>query len=105
MATTFRADVVAGLVAMVDAFGAANANTLVACETERPTHFAFSLTLPYISARPEAISHTSGTRERVMSPSVTFVKPGTLRMSDFDALVDSLVDWFTGYPHIVTGTI
>src|SRR5688572_8290999 len=105
MPTTFRADAVAGLRLVVDAFGTANPSTLSPCEDERPTHFAFALTLPYVSSRPETISHTAGTREREMSPSVTFVKPGTLRMSDFDVLVDSLVDWFTSYPHIVAGTI
>jgi hypothetical protein len=58
--------------------------------------------------RPETVTHGQGLRDRVTQPSVVVVT----RLTDngettdiHDVLVDSLLDWFTAYPHIVPGTV
>lgn len=104
MTTTFRADVRTGVATMMQAFISAHPTLLKVHWDEKPSGFT-NLPCSYLSPRPETISHDSGTRERVMSPSVTVVKDGRQTMASFDALVDLLVDHFTTYPHIVTGTI
>ncbi len=90
---------------MMLAFIAANPTRLRQHHDEKPAGFAGNTPCSYLSPRPEIISHDSGTRERVMSPSVTVVKDGRQTVASFDSLVDLLVDHFTTYPHIVTGTI
>lgn len=104
MATTFRANTRTGIATVMGAFRTANPTLLRAHYDEKPAAFT-NTPCSYLSPRPEVISHDSGTRERVMSPSVTVVKDGRQTMASFDALVDLLVDHFTTYPHIVTGTI
>ncbi len=105
MTTTARASIAAGVTTMMAAFIATNPTLIRRHFSERPTTFATDLPCSFLSARPETISHTSGTRERVFSPSVSVVWDGRTTLADMDATVDLLVDHFTAYPHIVTGTI
>lgn len=102
MATTFRADITTGVRTMMDAFITANGTSVLARhEDEKPTTFALDMPLSYLSSIHEDISHTSGTRERVASPTVTVVAEAKV----LSTLVDLLVDHFTAYPHVVAGTI
>jgi hypothetical protein len=110
MTSTFRVDARAGLLAIADDFLTANGARLTTVLPERPESLATGATAPfaYIDLRGEEIAHTSGTRERLMSPSIVLVD----RLSDnaetvarFDATVDLFVDHCTNYPHAVAGTI
>ncbi len=104
MTTTFRADVKAGIGTMMQAYIAANPTLLKQHHDEKPAAFT-NTPCSYLSTRDERVAYDQGTRERVMSPSVTVVKDGRQTVASFDALVDSLMDHFQIYPHIVAGTI
>jgi len=108
MATTFRADLVTGVTTMMTAFIAAHPTVIKRHFRSHPPSFDTDLPCTYLDLRPEAISHVAGLRERVMSPAVVAV----FRLTDNhettdaqDVAVDLLVDHFTSYPHIVTGTV
>lgn len=101
MTTTFRSDITTGVRTMMDAFIASNPTALRRHEDAKPTTFALDTPLSYLSTVPETITHTQGTRERLASPSVTVVAEAAV----LSTLVDLLIDHFTAYPHIVTGTI
>jgi hypothetical protein len=105
MTTTFRQDVVAGLLTILDAFKATNPTMLRRTAAAQPPSVVGDLPLAFIGLRPERVTHDSGIRERIMTPSVVVVS----EMSDnvetvrrHDALVDALCDHFTSYPHLVT---
>ena len=104
--TTFRVDLVAGVTTMMDAYIAANPTLLLRHYRSLPAQFQ-DLPSSYLDLRPETITHSEGVRDRRIAPSVVVVT----RLTDngettdvHDILVDSLVDWFTSYPHIVAGT-
>lgn len=108
MATTFRADVVAGMTTMMQAFIAAHPTNVAAHFRRKPPSTNNDMPYSYLDLRPETINHVSGLRERVLSPSVVVV----FRLTDNaetadleDTTTDLLVDHFTSYPHIVAGTI
>lgn len=105
--STFRVDLVAGVTTMMDAYIAANPTLLVRHYRSIPAQFQ-DLPMSYLDLRPEKVRHMNGLRDRITNPSIVVVT----RLTDngettdiHDRLVDSLVDWFTGYPHIVAGTI
>jgi len=105
--STFRVDLVAGVTAMMNAYIAANPTKLLRHYRSLPAQFQ-DLPASYLDVRPETVSHANGLRDRVTSPSIVVVT----RLTDngettdiHDILVDSLLDWFTSYPHIVTGTV
>jgi len=105
--TTFRVDLVAGFGTMMAAYIAANPTKLVRHHRSRPAQFQ-DLPCSYLDVRPETVTHGQGLRDRVTQPSVVVVT----RLTDngettdiHDVLVDSLLDWFTSYPHIVAGTV
>jgi len=105
--STFRVDLVAGVTAMMNAYIAANPTKLLLHYRSLPAQFQ-DLPCSYLDVRPETVSHANGLRDRVTTPSIVVVT----RLTDngettdiHDILVDSLLDWFTSYPHIVTGTI
>jgi hypothetical protein len=107
MTSTFRVDLVAGVTTMMTAYIAANPTLLRRHYRSIPAQFQ-DLPCSYLDVRPETVSHANGLRDRVTSPSVVVVT----RLTDngettdiHDVLVDSLLDWFTSYPHIVTGTV
>lgn len=106
--TTFRVDLIAGMLSMVDAFMATNPTLLRHRYKVKPASFTTDLPCAYIDLRPEAITFANGLRDRVISPSVVIVDELTDNgetMGRFDVLVDALVDHFTGYPHLVAGTV
>ena len=107
MSTTFRVDLVAGFTTMMTAYIAANPTLLVRHHRSIPAQFQ-DFPCSYLDVRPEKVTHMNGLRDRVASPSVVVVT----RLTDngettdiHDRLVDSLLDWFTAYPHIVAGTV
>lgn len=108
MATTFRADVAAGLVTILEAFKTANPTMLRSVHRARPEGFIGDYPIAFVAGRSESVSHSQGLRTRTMTPSVSVVGEYRLNgehMDEFDVLVDALEDHFTTYPHIVTGTI
>lgn len=108
MPTTFRQNVVAGLVVILEAYKAANPTLLRRVFDVRPQSPVNDLPYAYVSLRPETITHASGVRVRTMNPSVVVVDALASNgetYDRFDVLVDGLVDQFTSYPHIVANTI
>ena len=108
MATTFRADVRAGLVTATQAFITANPTLLRRVFTTRPTSFNTDMPFAYIDLLAETATHTAGTRERVMAPSVVIVSrplENEQQVAAWDVLVDALADHFTSYPQFTTSSI
>ena len=108
MATTFRADVRAGLVTATQAFITANPTLLRRVFTTRPTSFNTDMPFAYIDLLAETATHTAGTRERVMAPSVVIVSrplENEQQLAAWDVLVDALADHFTSYPQFTTSSI
>lgn len=108
MATTFRADTRAGLVTMGEAFVAANPTMLRKMHAVRPTSFAGDIPFAYAELLAEAATHTAGTRERVLSPSIVLVgRPldNEQSVSEFDALVDAFADHATSYAQFSANSI
>lgn len=102
----FRVDLVAGFTSMMEAYIAAHGR-IVRHHRSLPAQFQ-DLPASYLDLRPETIAHSEGVRVRTMSPSVVVVT----RLTDngettdlHDLICDELVDWFTGYPHIIPGTV
>jgi len=108
MATTFRADLVAGIGTCLDAFIAANPTLLRRRFRIRPPSFTTDLPCAYIDLRPETVGFDAGTRTRTFSPSVVVVDALTDNGETYDRLdllTDALVEHFTDYPQFVAGTI
>lgn len=108
MATTFRTDIASGLVTILTAFQTAHPTMLRSVFRARPEGFRGDYPIAFVEARPEQIFHTSGIRDRTMTPSVAVVGDGGLNaehMAEFDALVDALLDHFTLSPHITPNTV
>jgi hypothetical protein len=108
MPTTARADITTGLQTILEAFKAAHPNLLRATFRVRPTSLVNDSPYAYVTSRRETISHTQGTRERLMIPEVSYVWAPTIPEQDmpaFDQVVDLLVDHFSEYPHITPNTI
>lgn len=108
MATTFRADTRAGLYTALVAFRTAQPSRLSEVYRVRPAHYNVPMPLAWVDLLSESASHTSGTRERVLSPSVVFMgEPieNDEQVTAWDALVDLAADHFTDYAHISANTI
>lgn len=108
MTTTFRANVRAGLLAVLQGFQTANPTLLLSTYRARPEGFTGDYPIGFVDSTPETIFHTSGVRDRTMSPSVALV--GEYRLNgehadQFDVLIDTFLDYCTARPHIVTGTV
>lgn len=106
--TTFRADVVAGMTTMMQAFIAIHPTLVRRHFRVLPESFTTDIPCSYLDLRPETISHVAGLRHRVISPSIVVVFDAGDNNEAIDAMdttTDLLVDHFTSYPHIVTGTI
>jgi hypothetical protein len=107
--TTFREDVVDGIMAVLNTYIAANPTLLVRAYRSKPLNVgAGDLPAAYIDFRNEDINHSEGTRTRTMSPSFVVVDrvADNIETGDrLDPLVDDLVDAFTAQPQLVTGTI
>jgi hypothetical protein len=105
--STARVDFVAGVSSMMTAYIAANPTLLMRHYRTLPAQFQ-DLPATYLDITSEQIHHAQGLRDRVMSSSIVLVTRLTDSAETTDVhsiLVDSLVDWFTSYPHIVAGTV
>lgn len=102
-----RANLVAGLLTLLDAFIAANPTLLRRRFKSRPPSLVTDLPCAYIDLRPERVSYDSAMRDRFMTPSIVFVDRLTDNgetMDRFDLLVDAFTDHLDNYPHLVAGT-
>ncbi len=108
MASTFRQDIVAGLLVILDGFKTANPTLLRRTFATRPPHFNTDLPCAFVGPRPESANHDSGIRTRTISVQVTFVDritDNTETMRRMDVLVDKFADYLTTSPHVIAGTI
>ncbi len=108
MTTVFRAATRAGLVTILEAFKTANPTLLRSVHAARPEGFTGDYPIAFVDSFPETAIHTSGVRGRTGSVTVAVVDAGGTneeQVAAWDILVDGLMDHFTGYPHISTGTI
>lgn len=105
MATTFRQDLTAAIVAAIDAFIAANPTLLRRSERARPPSVMGDLPLAFVDGRDERIHFDAQTMDRVMTISVVVVS----QMADnvetlvrHDVVTDALIDHFNAsYIHFV----
>lgn len=105
--STFRHDIVAGLVTMLNTVKTANPTLLLAVYAARPEGFP-DLPAAFVDSRPENVRQDSGTRTRLMSPSIVIVRRLTNNaeaMAAFDVLVDLVTDAITANPQFATDTI
>ena len=104
--TTARVDFSAGVATMMTAYIAANPTLLARHHATQPAQFQ-DLPATYHDIVSETIHHANGLRDRVMSSAIVLVTrltDNSQTVNTHAVLVDSLVDWFTSYPHIVPGT-
>ncbi len=95
--STFRVDLVAALYALLAAYQTANSTKLRKVYRTRPAAFG-ELPAAFVGPRTEAITHTQGTRERLIDPTVVVVDTFTDNVETgdrMDVLMDDLVDVFT----------
>jgi hypothetical protein len=107
MTTTFRQDVVAGLLDILTSFRNTNPAMLRRVEAVEPPSVVGDLPLAFISGRTERVTHDSGIRQRVMTPAVIVVSQMAANeetVTSHDVLVDALLDHFTSYPHVIPAT-
>ena len=107
MTTTFRDDIVAALVVILEAQVTATPTLLRKVYASRPGSFA-ELPVAWVGSRSEDITHDSGTRTRTFSGlTVTIADNSTTESGPdrLDQLVDALVDRFTAAVSAVPGTI
>jgi len=105
--STERSDLVNGLLAMLDAFIAANQTLLVRRFKVRPPSLVTDTPCAYIDLRPASVSYDSARRITQFTPSIVFVDRLTDNgetMDRFDRLIDAFQDHLALYPHIVAGT-
>ncbi len=102
-----RTDVVTAILAMLDAFIAANPTLLRSRFKVRPPSLLVDLPAAYIDLRPEKVHYDSGVRDRRLSPSIVFVDQLTDNgetMDRFDALIDAFTEHLDSYAHLFLGT-
>jgi len=107
-ATTFRRDVGDGIMTVLNGVIAAHPTLLLRAYRARPSNITTDMPAVFIDNRPEVVTHDSGTRTRLMSPTVVVVRaPGdnAEAMLAMDILVDYLADAFTAQPQFVAGTM
>jgi hypothetical protein len=96
--STFRVDLVDALYDLLIAYQTANPTLLRRVYRTRPSAFQ-ELPSAFVGPREESITHTSGTRERTIAPSVvvvdTFSGDNEETGDRMDILMDDLVDVFT----------
>jgi hypothetical protein len=96
--TTFRVDLVDALFDLLEAYRVANPTLLRKVYRTRPPAFQ-ELPAAFVGPRVETITHTAGTRERAINPTVVVVDSfsgDNIETGDrMDILMDDLVDVFT----------
>jgi len=104
-ATTFRSDVVAGLWGLLTGFVAANPTMLNAGYRARPRSLG-NRPLGFVGPRNEpTITHTSGLRQRNMTPSIVLVWGWNEEEETADVrddVVDAFLDYATARPNAVS---
>lgn len=104
MPTTFRHDLVAGIVTMLNRVKTAHPDLLLAVYPARPEGFP-DLPCAFVDSRPESIKQDVDTRTRLISLSFVVVRRMTTNaeaMAAFDILVDYIVDAVTADPQFGT---
>jgi hypothetical protein len=108
MPTTARADVVDGILSVLNAYRVANPTKLRRVLSKRPGGFA-EVPVAYLGFLDEEIIHTSGTRQRTFAGATVVVvdnfHDSPTNHHRFDELIDGLVDAFTASPHAVPGAV
>lgn len=109
MATTFRADIVAAIVTILQAQATATPTLLRQVHSSRPGSLP-ELPAAWVGSRDENITHDSGTRTRSFDGLTVVVADGfsgevEAQGDRLDQLVDALVDRFTEGVSAVPGTI
>lgn len=109
MPTTFRADIVDGIMSVLNAYCTAHPTQLVRAYASKPLNVAAGdLPAAYVDLRNEVITHSEGVRVRVMSPTIVIVDRAidNIETGDrMDPLIDGLVDAFTATPQLSATTI
>lgn len=105
MTTTARRDLRTQARALLDGFLTAHPGLMAEAHSHRPSHLSRPMPYAYVDILIETATHTSGTRERVFSPSFVAVFDPDLRVDLIDEFVDEFSDWLTAHPHIVSNTI
>ena len=98
-----RQDLITGLLAVLDAFIAANPTLLRRRFKVRPPTLVTDTPCAYIDLRPETVHYDSGLRDRTFTPSIVFVDRLTENgetMDRFDVLIDAFADHLDNYPHL-----
>jgi hypothetical protein len=102
-----RSDLVAGLLALLDAFIAAYPTLLVRRFKVRPPSLVTDTPCAYIDLRPATVSYDSARRITEFTPSIVFVDRLTDNgetMDRFDTLIGTFNDHLALWPHVVAGT-
>ena len=99
MATTFRADIVAGIMSVLNAYCTAHPDQLVRAYRAKPLNVAAGdLPAAYVDLRNEVVTHSEGVRVRVMSPTIVVVDRAIDNLETGDRM-DPLIDgWWTPLP-------
>lgn len=107
MGTTFRADSVAGLMTVLNAYKTAHPALLRGVYSARPGGPTFEKPCAYVGNRDETQMHDSGIRTRTLTGLQVIVVdtfPDNAQTADrMDVLVDDLSDAFTAAPHALGG--
>ena len=107
MATTFRQDLRAGLVTMMDAFIAANPTLCRRSEPVRPPSIVGDLPIIFVDRLGETATYDVQLRRRTASPEILVVSQmadNGETVASHDVLVDTLYDHFQSYTHLVSNT-
>lgn len=100
--TTFRADVVAGLVTVLTSYRTSNPSLLRGIYSARPDGPAFEKPCAYIGNRGESVRVDSGIMTRTLTPEVVLLDTFPVNeetLDRMDILVDDLVEAFVEAPH------
>lgn len=95
--TTALVDVVAALMSVLNAYHAAHPTLLRAVYSARPGGVS-EVPFAFVGPRNETVVHTSGTRDRTLTPTVVVVDTygdNAQTMDRLDVLQDGLMDAFT----------
>jgi hypothetical protein len=106
MPTTFRVDVVTGIVSTLNTYKSSNPTLLRDVHTARPAHIG-ETPVAWLGNRNETEVHTTGLRDRVISVDVVVadvVPDNEQAAGRMDILWDALADAFTAAPHLVSSS-
>ena len=103
MTTTGAQDIATGLLSILNTYKTANPTLLRKTWPERPSAFSEN-PLAYVDLGPERVLHTSGTRQRTFTPTVTYVSSfGEKDIGNRNLVRDGLLDAFTAGVSVISG--